>query len=530
MPIYITPQKVKMRQLNGDYSSQFYGLDMIAENSITENIAAITNVANTTINTLNNVANTVQNWLDNHPEATTTVQDGAITFNKLNNTIQTFVTPEMYGAVGNGIVEDTNAFISAINSGKEIFLTRGKTYLLGELIFTNQNYNIIFHGCNAILKYKNSSNFITFNRSRYIYFYDCKFEGTNYTGNCITATADTYDWHFINCSFTNFDNALYGEKTFWSGYFLQCMFRSNNCHYKHIDQGASLISFNQCMFQGVREYITYFTANCKVLFDSCVIEGAAPTSGYVHYDTGDSGKIVFNKCYHEFVDGDYIVIYAPNGSEYSITDQISFRNSYIVAKNFHFHENLKYYGFNAIEYASGFNTPLNRVKILPKANEYYQEPSFYGFDWIKNNIDAKIAYLEITDTLSPITIAGNTRYGNELIYNRYADMTNDENKFFQLGIRNEMLVGHTIVCDYAFDGSTSSDEVLGFVLLNNDNWRSYGPNISPMQHTPNIIKSILNTAYSLSIRKKITGNDITGIRVYQLRNATAFKLKAIYII
>lgn len=74
----------------------------------------------------------VNEWLDEHPEATTTVQDWSLTYKKLVKGTLEFVIPEMYGAVGDGLVDDTNAIIYAVKSGKSVILS--KTYLITETI------------------------------------------------------------------------------------------------------------------------------------------------------------------------------------------------------------------------------------------------------------------------------------------------------------------------------------------------------------------------------------------------------------
>lgn len=59
-------------------------------------------------------ASVIRKWLNEHPEATTSVKDGSITMDKFHpalrlRTVKDYVTPEMFGAVGDGIADDTKA-------------------------------------------------------------------------------------------------------------------------------------------------------------------------------------------------------------------------------------------------------------------------------------------------------------------------------------------------------------------------------------------------------------------------------------
>lgn len=79
---------------------------------------------------LGDVVQTVTNWLDAHPEATTSVQDWSLSYAKLVKGTLNFVIPEMYGAVGDGETDDTEAIQDAVDSGFPVIFGSGKTYIV----------------------------------------------------------------------------------------------------------------------------------------------------------------------------------------------------------------------------------------------------------------------------------------------------------------------------------------------------------------------------------------------------------------
>lgn len=93
----------------------------------------------------------INKWLDDHPEATTTVADGSLTEAKFSaalklKTLKDYVTPEMFGAVGDGLTDDTAAWNAAIASGKPIvavndYLTTSQLSLDNDVYMLGTIYN-----------------------------------------------------------------------------------------------------------------------------------------------------------------------------------------------------------------------------------------------------------------------------------------------------------------------------------------------------------------------------------------------------
>jgi hypothetical protein len=88
------------------------------------------------------VEEAVGEWLDEHPEATTTVQDGSLTEAKFTPalklaTVKDYVTPEMFGAVGDGVTDDTQAVQDALDSGTKCVRFGTKTYMCSGVVVSS---------------------------------------------------------------------------------------------------------------------------------------------------------------------------------------------------------------------------------------------------------------------------------------------------------------------------------------------------------------------------------------------------------
>ena len=62
-----------------------------------------------------------------------------------------YVTPEMFGAKGDGVTDDTTAIQRAVDSGKDVFLSQG-TYLIGGTVVIQNDVVLFGCGFNSVLK------------------------------------------------------------------------------------------------------------------------------------------------------------------------------------------------------------------------------------------------------------------------------------------------------------------------------------------------------------------------------------------
>lgn len=159
-------------------------------------------------------AEAIQSWLNAHPEATTTVQDNSLTELKFTNnlklkTIKDYVTPEMFGAIGDGEYDDTNSINSAIenaiNNNYTVIFTQGKVYRITEpIVIENPPKNIIMYG---ELSYKGSGTALTIGNL------NSSTDGINLELNVIGDTSEIYVPGSIGVKLINIINStIYFKK------------------------------------------------------------------------------------------------------------------------------------------------------------------------------------------------------------------------------------------------------------------------------------------------------------------------------
>lgn len=171
----------------------------------------------------------VSSWLNEHPEATTTVQDGSITEHKINVDFlpyikNEYVTPEMFGAVGDGVTDDTEAIQNAIdNSGRVPVIFKNKKYRCNGTLLLNYGTQLV--GCGervnpTILYYTGTGVFITQNSPETngsSYYSDCsdisiknlRLEGTNKDGTTALYLVHGSNIRTDDLRIVKFDNGVF---------------------------------------------------------------------------------------------------------------------------------------------------------------------------------------------------------------------------------------------------------------------------------------------------------------------------------
>lgn len=180
--------------------------------------------------------NAVTSWLNEHPEATTTVQDGSIEEIKINKNFlpyikKDYVTPEMFGAVGDGKTDDTNAVQQAINYsiknsidfvGEKNYKTTstilikdsmwgiGRIYFIGDISYSGNECAVRIQKCSYTSIYlcgvyaKNGNGIEFYSNQDYCRYVELRFCNISVKNKAIVFTLMDNSVGFLN------ENRIYG--------------------------------------------------------------------------------------------------------------------------------------------------------------------------------------------------------------------------------------------------------------------------------------------------------------------------------
>lgn len=238
-----------------------------------------------------------------------------------------YVTPEEYGAVGDGSTDDTNAMSQAFNSGKPVVLTQGKIYFVQQLTVTHP---LLLIGNNATIatrsitveEYNNGGQrmLIFEDSATNVIIRDVNFHTTadqtiygahgdrdaaipNRSIRCAIAAYGVDKLSVVNCTFTNFDTPINGQR------------HGSDTNYEYI---ANNFYLKDCrIHNSLMGVIGYFR---HVVVDGCeIIEDANARSGehclYFLIDVLDTAIITNSSFYtHDGDCGSCIQFYIPSST------------------------------------------------------------------------------------------------------------------------------------------------------------------------------------------------------------------------
>lgn len=221
--------------------------------------------------------------------------------NRTVNIENVYVTPEEFGAIGDGTTNDSSAFNACIakanETGKYVLLSN-KTYLIGDTLMDNADTNII--GVNAVIILNNN----------------------------------TFTKQIVNCMFSNitFKRTVRSDlpltENFYSSQFKYCNFVDINYLFNNISPRINTLEhllLDECNLQNTQlirvtnqfNGVVYSINKTLFYYDEDYKQRTTIISGYI------GGKFIFNNCTFSKFDPDGII------ELFSSLDNFEFNNCYI---------------------------------------------------------------------------------------------------------------------------------------------------------------------------------------------------------
>lgn len=257
------------------------------------------------------VSPSVEDWLDENADRLALLKE--------------YVTPEMYGAYGDGTHDDTAAVQSAVNSGKIVW-GHGKTYKVSNIMI---QYSCDVRDCDFFVESKASTGtiegyaFLIDADNLNVSFSGCTFRSTNdrntssdyVNGNtsniCLVGgTHATSCVTFDRCSFMNAYYSIYLKRDTIS------KFRCTDCAFIGHVMGVDIAYCQDAIIEGCTfsqntastgkahdVYVAEGTGN-KVLIKNCEIVSSSPTIGGNHgtgYDITVENCIIYSTVQKPFI-------------------------------------------------------------------------------------------------------------------------------------------------------------------------------------------------------------------------------------
>lgn len=256
------------------------------------------------------VRDEVQAELEAHPEWTTTVQDGAVTTPKLADEAVTsakvnadflktienaYVTPEQFGAVGDGTTDDTAAIQAAVDKQGLVIFGAKKSYRVTSVVRLKSNTTLNLNGCtitsesaHLFYNFLSTDAFLGYNGNGNIYIYNGRIIGGSisfiHANNVLVEKVDfsnTLNNHFFEiCACKNYtikNCSMVGMRTATGGTF----------EYVNIDN---------CVYSN----FPWFAENSPT-YDSTPNKSVLVQGNYLEIGTGDYASLLCGMGVHSVI-------------------------------------------------------------------------------------------------------------------------------------------------------------------------------------------------------------------------------------
>lgn len=217
----------------------------------------------------------VYDWLDEHPEATTTVQDKSLEVSKLTDAAYNllnngYVTPQMFGAVGDGVADDTQAFEDMLLSGAiGVYIPAGIYQLNKYITIPTHVKNIGGAGLEVTTIHVKNGGFRYAEECAWVAIHDLTVEGTGIE----TAIAGQFSVaSFYNLRLNNLNACVeFGYGT-WMVKFNTVYMGNSEYGVKCNESAFNDAKFYHCQFQHLKSAFHAHKTGNMVSFDGCDFE------------------------------------------------------------------------------------------------------------------------------------------------------------------------------------------------------------------------------------------------------------------
>jgi len=303
------------------------------------------------------------------------------------------VTPEMFGAVGDGVSDDTQAIQDAINTNKRVLLEPYKNYKVTNLTCTDgiiegNNSTITISG--SITK-TNQSGKLTFKRVRFVA------DGNNplFTGYLSWLYAE-------QCDFNDFDVVMLQSLGTFVGFstFVECFFnRGNTVMQSSVSLNA--ITFYKCSFSDIGDIAFKCSRYEAMNFDSCTFASCDVILGSYLAALCKLDSVSFTSCYFE--------------TNALLDDSKSYAG------------NAGYYAGNISFFGGFYNSPSQMINIVSPSSAYNLTLFIRGLNFVQAsdgviNLTEKVfGEIEAIGALNTTKVTGEhlniRQIGNDTVYN-----------------------------------------------------------------------------------------------------------------